>query len=74
MIHEVNNYTDLCQKLKINKGFMKANWCESVECENKIKEETGADIRLLIDKEKIDGECISCSKKATKTVYFAKSY
>ena len=74
MIHEVNNYTDLCQKLKINKGFMKANWCESVECEDKIKEETGADIRLLIDKEKIDGECISCSKKTTTTVYFAKSY
>ena len=85
MIHEVNNYTDLCQKLKINKGFMKAFWCESVECEDKIKEETGADIRLLISDafpyEKVVGvidpeygECISCSKKATKTVYFAKSY
>ena len=85
MIHEVNSYIDLCQKLKNDKGFMKANWCESVECEDKIKEETGADIRLLISDafpyEKVVGvidpeygECISCSKKATKTVYFAKSY
>ena len=74
MIHEVNSYIDLCQRLKNDKGFMKANWCESVECEDKIKEETGADIRLLIDKEKIWGECISCSKKTTTKVYFAKSY
>ena len=74
MIQKVNNYTELCQKLKNDKGFMKANWCEGAECEDKIKEETGADIRLLIDKEKSNGECISCSKKTTTEVYFAKSY
>ena len=74
MIQKVNNYTELCQKLKNDKGFMKANWCEGAECEDKIKEETGADIRLLIDKEKSNGECISCSKETTTEVYFAKSY
>lgn len=56
-------------------GFIRACWCSSKKCEEKIKEETGATIRVIpLKDEKIFSKCIYCNKKADKVVYFARSY
>ena len=61
----------LCEK----GGFLKAVWCGSADCEAKIKEETGATIRVLpFEKEEPKGGCVYCGKQAKDTVYFARSY
>jgi prolyl-tRNA synthetase len=56
-------------------GFLKAAWCGSADCEAKIKEETGATIRVLpFEKEEPTVGCIYCGQKAKETAYFARSY
>ena len=42
----ISDYSEF--KSKIGKGgFFNAHWCGKIECEEKIKEETGADIRVI---------------------------
>ncbi len=53
-------------------GFVKAGWCGSEECEVKIKEETGADIRLLTDEKA--KTCVYCGRPAKALAYFARAY
>jgi prolyl-tRNA synthetase len=69
------NYDEMKNILKDKGGFILANWCENEECENNIKNETGADIRL-VKFEKLDsnGKCIYCNTDSEKTVIFAKAY
>jgi prolyl-tRNA synthetase len=69
------NYDEMTNILKDKGGFILANWCENEECENNIKNETGADIRL-VKFEKLDsnGKCIYCNTDSEKTVIFAKAY
>jgi prolyl-tRNA synthetase len=53
----------------------KTAWCGSSKCEEKIKEETGATIRLRpFEKEKPIANCVYCGEKAVEMVYFARSY
>lgn len=56
-------------------GFLKSPWCGSAECEAKIKDETGATIRVRpFEKEEASANCVCCGQKAKETVYFARSY
>ncbi len=56
-------------------GFVKAAWCGSADDEAKIKEETGATIRVRpFQKEEPTTNCVYCGQKAKETVYFARSY
>ena len=71
----VSNYEEFKEVLKEKGGFIKASWCSSPKCEEKIKEETGATIRLVpFEKEKTISKCIYCGEEAKEVVYFAKSY
>ena len=71
----VQNYDDFNKTLKNKGGFIKAAWCGNSKCEERIKEETGATIRLRpFEKEKTTSNCIHCGKKDTEIVYFARSY
>jgi prolyl-tRNA synthetase len=71
----VQNYDDFQKALKSKSGFIKAVWCGNPECEEKVKEETGATIRLKpFKKEKTVGNCVYCGEKDGEMVYFAKSY
>jgi len=71
----VKNYSDFKEVLCGKAGFIKAPWCGNADCESKIKDETGATIRLRpFDKEEPTANCIYCGEKAKETVYFAKSY
>jgi prolyl-tRNA synthetase len=71
---DISDYTEF--KEKIGKGgFFNANWCGKQECEEKIKEETGADIRVIpFDKENKDGKCIYCNEQSTSAPIFARGY
>ena len=57
------------------KGLIKINWCDTRECEEKIKEETGATVRLIpFENNKVSGKCAYCGKDAKVVTYFAKAY
>tara|TARA_B110000014_G_C20121518_1_gene594532 strand:+ start:864 stop:2315 length:1452 start_codon:yes stop_codon:yes gene_type:complete len=73
MISISTDYKELCEKLNKERGFVKVDWCGNRNCEDKVKDETGADIRLIED-ENVDSICIVCGKNSTDSVYFAKSY
>jgi prolyl-tRNA synthetase len=56
-------------------GFVKAGWCGREECESKIKEETGADIRVLpFDQNDKPSKCIYCGQDSKKAAIFARAY
>ena len=70
----ISDYTEF--KSKIGKGgFFNAYWCGKIECEEKIKEETGADIRVIpFGSENTDGKCIYCQEQSIATPIFARGY
>jgi len=73
--YEVNSYDEFKDVIENKGGFALAHWCESGECEEKIKEETKATIRCIaFDQKKEKGKCIYCGKESSGKVIFAKSY
>jgi prolyl-tRNA synthetase len=71
----VNNYDDFKATLRKKGGFLRAAWCGKPDCEERIKAETGATIRLKpFDKELSTNKCICCNEKSEEIVYFARSY
>ncbi|KPV64038.1 MAG: Proline--tRNA ligase [Candidatus Bathyarchaeota archaeon BA1] len=71
----VKNYVEFKEALRRKGGFIKVCWCSSEECEGRVKEETGATIRLIpFEKEKPFSDCVYCGNEAREVVYFAKAY
>jgi prolyl-tRNA synthetase len=74
-ITTVKTYDEFKENLKKKGGFIRACWCSSSTCEEKIKEETGATIRTVpFEKEKPFSNCIYCGKEAKDVVYFGRAY
>ena len=71
---EVNNYEEF--KLELEKGrLIKAPICENPECEEKIKEETSADVRVITeDSNDTESKCIKCSNQSMIRPLFARGY
>lgn len=58
-----------------NTGFVRAMWCGDLECEEKIKEDTGASSRCIpFEQERISDTCVCCGKKAKELVYWGRAY
>lgn len=55
-------------------GFVFASWCEDPRCEEAIKEETNATIRLIPFEDSPSGACVMCGKDSKHTAFFARSY
>jgi prolyl-tRNA synthetase len=71
----VQSYEEFKKVICDKGGFIKAAWCGSADCEAKIKDETGATIRVRpFQKEEPTTNCVYCGQKAKETVYFARSY
>ena len=69
------SYEEFKQVLEAKGGFIKAAWCGSPECEAKVKDETGASIRIRpFQTEKPATGCVVCNKEAPETAYWARSY
>ncbi len=74
-ITKVETYKEFKEVLRKKGGFIKACWCSKSSCEEKIKEETGATIRLIpFEKEKVFSNCVYCGEEADEVVFFAKAY
>ena len=54
-------------------NFVKAGWCGCRECEDKIKEQTAATARVLVEDEHAE-TCVCCGKPAKHVVLFARAY
>lgn len=74
-ITTVKTYDEFKKTLTKKGGFIRACWCSDSSCEEKIKEETGATVRLIpFQKEKIFAKCVYCGEEAKEVVYFARAY
>ena len=70
-----HNMEEFEEKINSNQGFIKAMWCGNAECEDKIKELTGAHSRCIpFEKENIGDTCVCCGKKADKFVIWGRQY
>ena len=66
---------DMTNILNTTPGFIKAMWCGSEECENKIKETNGATSRCIpFEQEKIADTCACCGNAAETLVYWGRAY
>lgn len=75
--HEVKDYEEFKAIMESKKGFIKVFWCEDQVCEEKIKEETMATIRVILldqDKKAARGKCVFCQKPTETIVYFGRAY
>ena len=75
-ITDAHNYAEFIQKAESKTGFIRGMWCEELDCELKIKEDTGVTSRCMPfdDQEHISGVCVCCGKPAHKLVYWGKAY
>ena len=74
-ITTVKTYEEFKKVLEQKGGFLRASWCGNTPCEEKIKDETGATIRIVpFEKEKPFSKCVHCGEEAREVVYFARSY
>lgn len=74
--------TKVCQTMEEVKalmdnggGFAKTMWCGSLDCEEKMKEETGVSSRCMpMEQETLSDHCICCGKPADKMIYWGLAY
>lgn len=73
--HNIEDYNTFKKQIEDTGGFFNAHWCGADECENKIKNETKATIRVIpFDQKKEKGKCIACGGDSDSRVIFAKAY
>lgn len=69
------NLEEFEKVLNENQGYVKTMWCEDVNCENKIKELTGAHSRCIpFEQEHISDTCVCCGKPAKTMVVWGRQY
>ena len=75
-ITDAHSYAEFVQKAESKTGFIRGMWCEGLDCELKIKEDTGVTSRCMPfdDQEQISESCVCCGKPAHKLVYWGKAY
>ena len=71
----VTTLNEFEEKINKNQGYIKAMWCGNSECENKIREITGAKSRCIpFNQERISDICVCCGKKAKEMVIWGRQY
>ena len=69
-----NDYPDFKKKVEVG-GFVKAAWCGNLECEEKIKDETGVEIRVIpFGSDDSNLKCVYCNNQSSSTPLFARGY
>ena len=73
--HAAITWEEFMNIIENKQGFIKAMWCGETECEEAIKEETGASTRCMpFAQENLGDVCVHCGKPAKKMVYFGRAY
>jgi prolyl-tRNA synthetase len=71
---DISDYEEFKSKIEEG-GFFNAPWCGKLECEEKIKEETGADIRVIpFGSENTNQKCVYCNQQSVSIPIFARGY
>ena len=74
LIKHATSYVEL-EKMIGDGGFVRAAWCGSTECEARIKDETGAEIRVVPFEGDTGKECVVCKGACTAPEpFFARGY
>ena len=69
------NFEEFRSIIEHKGGFILAGWCGQEQCESRIKEETGADIRVIpLDQKDRPALCIYCSHESKKAAIYARAY
>ena len=71
-VNTIDELVDAINNGKVGVGYH----CGDIDCEQKLKEETGIQTRVIISECSPDDEhkCIHCGNKAKHKIYFAKQY
>ena len=73
--YTATDYESFQKTVEEKPGFVKAMWCGSLECEEKIKEDTQATSRCMpFEEEHLADTCVCCGKPAKKMVYWGRAY
>ena len=76
--YDAFDYDTFCRTIAEKPGFVHAYWCGEQDCEDKIKEDTGATSRCMPfgmqDNIPEEATCVCCGKKAKKMVCWGKAY
>lgn len=71
---EATNLNEMKNILESQPGFIKADWCGSTSCEEKIKEIKGCKSRCITDNALLTGKCVCCGKEAAHNVIWGIQY
>jgi prolyl-tRNA synthetase len=69
-----NNMKEFEHIIETTGGFVKAFLSEDNDCEERIKLETGATVRIVPFNESARGQCVFCGAQNSREVIFARSY
>ena len=70
----ITDYEEFKGKIE-DGGFFNSPWCGKLECEDKIKEETGAEIRVIpFNSEDNTKKCVYCKEPSVSIPIFARGY
>jgi prolyl-tRNA synthetase len=73
--YDVDDFAMFESIMEEGRGFIRANWCGSSDCEKSIQERTIATIRCIpLEGSEPTGKCVHCSEEGKYMVYFAKAY
>ena len=70
---KISQYQQFKEELD-NGKMIDCSWCGNQTCEDKIKEETGADLRVIPSDNTKAETCIYCKNSGTTNVLFARGY
>jgi prolyl-tRNA synthetase len=73
----VSDYQEFKEVIESKRGFLRSWWCGNEACEDKIKEETMASIRVIPFQGEVEedpGDCVCCRRKGRELAYFARAY
>jgi prolyl-tRNA synthetase len=76
-IRDAADYQTFKDTLENQRGFVRASWCGGDACEEKIKNETMATIRVIRlepGEERSAGPCVACGGRGQTIAYFARAY
>jgi len=74
-IADIKSYEEFKKVVVSKGGFVRTSWCGENHCEEQVKNETSATIRLIpFKREGKISKCIYCNKPGKEVVYFARAY
>ena len=74
-IFPIESYDEFLKAMEETRGFVWSAWCGSAQCEEKVKQDTSATIRVIPREQPSSLQaCVVCGSAGKFQVYFAKSY